>query len=254
MERITFIVTDTGARIGCLLNPERLVQRRTAGLRRPYAGSGYLSAAEASDDVLLHAGGGRTEVDVDLLFDVELAAGRATCDVAAITDVRDLTRPLWELAENHRDVRVGGRASSVRMFWGDHWNLLCMVVAVAERLERFDASGAPGRSWLRLRLVRIPDLTPPPVEPPLQGAIEPQALTEAAWSAQVQEVHVALAPGLDADGAQVGGERLEELAARYYGQPWLWRLIASANNLYESMFAPPGQSLVIPEPPVEAEP
>lgn len=250
MDRITFLLPQTGARISCLLNPERLVQRRTAGVRRPYAGSGYVNTSAASDDILLHSGGGRTEVDVELLFDIELAAGRTTGDSAALTDVRDLTRPLWDLAENR--VEGGDEARAVRMFWGDHWNLLCVVVAVAERLERFDASGAPGRSWLRLRLVRIPDPTPRPVEPPLADAMSPQALTEAASSAPVQQLHVALDPGPDSAEERLGGERLDELATRYYGKPWLWRLIASANTLYDSVFAPPGVELVIPEAPAEA--
>lgn len=251
MERVTFIVTDTNARISCLLNPEHLVQRRTAGLRRPYAGAGYLTATAASDDVLLHTGGGRTEIDLDLLFDVELAPPRSTAEAPRNPDVRELTRPLWELAENTGTPDDPRRTSSVRMFWGDHWNVLCTVVAVAERLERFDASGSPSRSWLRLRLVRIPDPTPPPLESPTDGPT-PEQLSAAAASAEVAAVHVALDHGRDAEGEQAGGERLDELAARYYGQPWLWRLIAVANGLYDSVFAPPGAALVIPEAPAEA--
>ena len=48
-----------------------------------------------SDDPLLYTGGGRTELDLDLLFDVSLAGSSV-----ATRDVRDLTRAFWDLAEN----------------------------------------------------------------------------------------------------------------------------------------------------------
>jgi len=244
MESVTFIVADTDERITCQLNPERLIQRRTAGLRRPVAGSGPVTGPHASDDLLLHTGGGRTEMDLELLFDIETSsvASRPTT-----TDVRDLTRPLWQLAENPTEPTRGVHA--VRFCWG-LWNVLCVVAAVAERLERFDASGTPTRSWLTLRLLRIPDPTPPPIEAPL-NAPTPAAQVAAAATAPSMDVHVAVDPGLDAAGEVAGGERLDELASRYYGAPWLWRVIAAANGLYDSVFAPPGQTLTIPEPPVQ---
>lgn len=250
MERVTFIVSDTGQRISCLLNPEQVVQRRSAGLRRPYAGSGPVSAAAVSDDILLHTGGGRTEIDLDLLFDTELAADRTAKGEAAVVDVRDLTRPLWDLAENRQDLRDQARVSSVRFFWGNRWNVLCVVVAVAERLERFDPTGTPTRSWLRLRLVRVPEPTPQPIEPALDSLPQPQTLTEYAQGAAIRDVHAALIPGTDADGNVLGGERLDTLADLYYpGRPWLWRLIAAVNDIVDGPFAPPGESLLIPQPP-----
>ena len=220
MERVTFLVADTGSRISCLLNPEKLVRRRLAGLRTAVSGSGVLAGPAASDDVLISTGGGRTELDLELLFDVELTPAQAA--PAAAVDVRDLTKPLWDLAENG-PTRTGPAA--VRFCWG-LWNVLCVVTAVAEQLERFDASGTPGRSWLTMRLVRVPDPNPAPV----------------------QALHATLDPGITDDGT-AGGERLDELAARYYGAPWLWRLIAVANDLYDSPVAPAGRTLVIPEPP-----
>lgn len=244
METVTFIVADTQERIRCQLNPERLVQRRTAGLRRPVAGSGPVTGPQASDDLLLHTGGGRTELDLELLFDVETSSVSST---PGPTDVRDLTRPLWQLAENPRDTPHGVHA--VRFCWG-LWNVLCVVAAVAERLERFDVTGAPTRSWLSLRLIRIPDPTPAPIEAP-ENAPSPAAQVAAAVAAPSIDFHVPVDPGRDASGEVAGGERLDEIASRYYGAPWLWRMVASANGLYDSVFAPPGQTLTIPEPPVQ---
>lgn len=244
METVTFIVADTNERIRCQLNPERLVQRRTAGLRRPVAGSGPVTGPQSSDDLLLHTGGGRTELDLELLFDIETSS---TVTNPGPTDVRDLTRPLWQLAENPTDHAQGLHA--VRFCWG-LWNVLCVVAAVAERLERFDVTGAPTRSWLSLRLVRIPDPTPSPMEAP-GNTPSPATQVAAALTSPSIDFHIPVDPGLDEDGDVAGGERLDEIASRYYGAPWLWRVIAAANGLYDSVFAPPGQTLTIPEPPVQ---
>lgn len=255
MERVTFIVSETGARINCMLNPEHLVQRRYAGLRRPWSGSGPITGAGLSDDVLLHTGGGTTEIDLDLLFDTRLGGEPQTNDAPVITDVRQLTRPLWDLAENHREATGNRRASSARFFWGKENTQLVVVVAVAERLERFDSGGTPTRSWLRLRLRRIPDPNPPAIEPAPDSLPSPGQITEMAQTAPAREVHVALGAGADADGNLLGGERLDELASRFYeGRPWLWRLIAEANGLNDAPFAPAGAALVIPDAPPEVAP
>lgn len=255
MERVTFIVSDTGARIGCLLNPEHLVQRRYAGLRRPWSGSGAITGASLSDDVLLHTGGGRTEIDLDLLFDTELASETQTTDVPTATDVRELTKPLWDLAENRPDLRDRARIATVRTVWGKGLNVLAVVESVAERLERFDSSGTPTRSWLRIRLRRVPDPAPPPVDPATSGIPSAEQMATMAETAGPSDFHTALGASVDDSGSMSGGERLDELASRYYGgRPWLWRLIASANGLDDAPWAPAGATLVIPDAPAAVAP
>jgi hypothetical protein len=252
MERVTFIVSASGDRIGCWLNPEHLVQRRHAGVRRPWAGSGPVTGNLLSDDVLLHTGGGRTEMDLDLLFDTQLENEGKPAGSALITDVRVATRQLWDLAENNTNRRDEARIDTVRMIWGKTVSYLAVVVSVSERLERFDSSGRPSRSFLRLRLRRVPDPAPPPVDPVTSGLPSNEQLGAIAESAAPREFHTALGAGMADDGSLVGGERLDELASRYYGnRPWLWRLIAEANGLDDAPFAPAGAPLIIPEAPPE---
>ncbi len=50
--------------------------------------------------------------------------------------------------------------------------------------------------------------------------------------------------GRPADAAS--GERLDDLAARYYGDPRLWRLLAAVNNVDDPLRIPPGLVLRIP--------
>jgi len=149
MERVAFLIEGANERIGCLLNPENLVLRRSAGIRPRALATGQLSGSGLSDDPLLFTGGGRTEIDLDLLFDISLAGSSIRSE-----DVRDYTAPLWRLAEN-ATLDGQSRPPTVRFIWGKTWNIPGVVTAVAERLEQFTPAGVPQRSWLRLRLLRV---------------------------------------------------------------------------------------------------
>lgn len=162
MERVAFLIEETNERLRCLLNPETLVLRRTAGVRPRQSATGQVTGTGLTDDPLLYTGGGRTELDLDLLFDVTLPGSSVTS-----ADVRDLTSPLWRLAENNQATAGYGRPPLVRLIWGKSWNIPGIVVAVAERLEFFTPSGVPQRSWLRLRLLRM--AAPVPRQRPAAG-------------------------------------------------------------------------------------
>ncbi len=219
MERVAFLIEDTGERLGCLLNPESLVVQREAGIRPRHTVGGLVSGAGLADDQLFYGGGGRTVLTLDLLFDVALAGSSRV-----VEDVRDLTGPIWDLAERRR----GGDASApplCRFVWGKSWNLPGVVTAVAERLDNFTAEGVPRRSWLRLRMLRC---------------LEPPAPAPTAEPFGWPEVPAALRAGPSAEGlvhellggaAADGGERLDQLAFHYYGDPALWRQLAAINGI-----------------------
>jgi hypothetical protein len=59
MERVAFLIEDTGQRIGCLLNPESLVVRRTAGVQPRRSAGGALTGTSLPDDPLLFTEIGR---------------------------------------------------------------------------------------------------------------------------------------------------------------------------------------------------
>ncbi len=255
MERVTFLCEDSGDRISCLLNPEDLVQRRSSGLRPQWSGSGPATGAGLTDEPLLHTGGGRTELDLELLFDTSLLAAPTQ-----VGDVRDLTKPLWDLSEN-AFTAAGSLVPAVRFVWGKAWNVLAVVVAVSERLERFDGGGAPSRSWMKVRLRRIPEPPIPPVDPPTGVLPVGDDLLTAAQAAPLQSLRTVLGGGAEpADSASAGGsgdpagpqvgERLDEIAAQaYQGAAWLWRWIAAANGLDSAPFVPAGTELAIPAAP-----
>jgi len=228
MERVAFLIENTGERIGCLLNPRSLTIQRTAGVRPRQTISGPVSGGWLTDDPLLFTGGGRTELTLELLFDVTIAGS-----TVQTSDVRELTRPLWELTERTSASDSGfPRYPQVRFVWGKAWNVPGVIVAVAERLEHFTAEGEPRRSWLRMRLVRVaePDVSDDP-----ESSLLPMTL---APPEQGEEVFHEV----------MGDERLEDLAAAYYGDPSLWRLIADANSIDDPLHVPAGTVLRIPPP------
>lgn len=271
MERVAFLVEATGERISCMLNPEHIVQRRVAGLAPRRTGAGVIAGPARSDTPLLHTGGGRTEVELQLLFDIDLVPAPlvpaptpppASDDVPAAPvpppaqarrDVREFTRPLWDLAENSAE--SGRGVPPVRMVLGKKWNMLAVVESLAERFERFDASGTPGRSWLSMRLIRIPDPNPPAADTTVPVTI-PDAATAAAAALVPDALHTVVGAGPAADGGSpAGGETLPELAARYFGgRSALWRWLADVNLLDDVVWPEPGHDLLIPSAPENARP
>ncbi len=203
MERVAFLIEETDERIGCMLNPETLVMRRVAGGRPRRSATGQLTGKGLTDDPLLYTGGGRTELNLDLLFDVTLAGSSITTD-----DVRDLTLPLWELAENANRQNGYGQPPLVRFIWGKSWNMLGLVLAVSERLESFTPEGTPRRSWLRMRILRANE--PPPESPPSRD-LSPDALSLSEEAFPEGSVSVSEVIGGAPDGGE--GEAQEAPAA-----------------------------------------
>lgn len=243
MERVAFLIEKTGERVPCLLNPASIVIRRTAGVRVRSASGGPLTGASLQDDPLLYTGGGTTELLLDLLFDVSLV----TDSVDPIENVQDLTRALTNLAEGAIGADGYGQVPLIRFIWGKAWNILGVVSAIAERLENFTPSGAPQRSWLRMRMLRVTDATTDdtsdfeniePLETPDVDSTDPNDIS----FHQVQ--------GTGDDPEEGGGsERLDEIAAACYGDPSWWKVIASFNDLDDPWAIPPGQVLAIPPGP-----
>jgi hypothetical protein len=236
MERATFLIESSGEQIGCLLNPESLVVRRVAGVRARRSIGVSATSAALRDDPLVFTGGGTTELTLHLLFDVSVPGSTIQTE-----DVRDLTGPLWRLSESASVIDGVLQPEVVRIVWGKVVNVPAVVVAVAERLEHFSDSGAPRRSWLSIRLRRVPDdaapARPPALAPPPTGEGEET----------IAGVHTVVGGGKTIDGEDGGsGERIDELAARLYGDASQWRPLANANRLDDPLHLEGGSALQIP--------
>jgi hypothetical protein len=251
MERVAFLVEGTNERIDCQLNPETVEVARLAGLRPRGTATGRLVGTGLADDPLHFTGGGRTELRLDLLFDVDVI------DTTPVpVDVRALTRRLWMLAENAADEAGSVRPPSVRFVWGKSWNVPAVVAAVAERFDRFDADGVPRRSWLRLKLLRVADTAVQAEQQfetmrdaQVQAQLETGAPTDPgapppATSTEVGDAVVAV--GDAAPGDDPPAVRFDLLATDALGNPMLWRRLAAHNGIDDPTRIPPGTVLAIP--------
>jgi hypothetical protein len=238
MEKIT-IIPEMGESIPCLLNPESLVRRRVAGVRPRRSLNGLLTNQGTPDDALLYTGGGTTELTLELLFDTSLDSGKE--------DVRNMTDPLWALAENSKQGDGVVRSAPVTIQWGGHNlfqreedpnKLKGIVIAIAERWERFTPDGVPQRSWIRMRLLRVKNSPLP--EPPSTTSL-PTARQQL------------ISPDVDIPPAQLqtyqtiaDGISPEQIAQQVYQDPRLWRPIMSYNNIDDPLHIAAGTTLVIP--------
>lgn len=230
MERVAFLIEDTNDRIGCLLNPESLVVRRSAGVRARQSAGGLVTGADLADDQLLYSGGGNTELTMNLLFDVSLAGSSVPAE-----DVRELTGPFWRLAENSQSGASYGSLPICRFVWGKSWQMPGLVTAVAERLEYFSAEGLPRRSFMRLRFRRVLEpVVPGPAAGGPRRPIPGQAPGFAGAGDRV-EAHELL-----------GGERPDQITASHYRDPGLSRALMSYNDIDDPLHIPAGTVLDLP--------
>ncbi|MGK6320288.1 CIS tube protein [Sphingomonas sp. DT-204] len=257
MERVTFVLEATGDRISALLNPESLEMRRASGLRRRSGAGGVVMGGARTDDPLIATGGGTTEYDLYLLFDTEVAREavsvrpRASAPVLGSQDVRELTRPLWNLSENAAEGGGSSAPPTVRFIWGKAWNVAGVVTAVAERLEQFDAAGTPQRSWLSLRLRRVEERAPlPPAAAPTSPQFETPALAAPAESDGAIE-YDSVTVAADEQGVLLN--RLYLIAAERFGDPSYARAIARFNGLDDMLRMPRGGTLMLPPASVLAQ-
>jgi hypothetical protein len=232
MERVAFLIEDTGERIGCLLNPESLVIRRQAGVRARRLAGGLVTGADLADDQLLYSGGGNTELTMNLLFDVSLAGSSV-----ATEDVRDLTGPFWRLAESSQQGGSYGYPPICRFVWGKSWQMSGLVTAVAERLEYFTQTGQPRRSLMRLRFRRVME----PIEP------RPHAAVSGPQPPGTGQIPGFPEFGETLDSHEVlGGERPDQITYSQYRDPDLARALMSYNEIDDPLHIPAGTILDMP--------
>ncbi len=210
MERVAFLIEQSGERVFAMINPEELTFERQSGVRMRQRNQRPLASARRSDDPMIYVGGGVTDLKLNLLFDVDLLARSSpsfsqapdvrtnlqappseartpllispndaltAADDGArappsaplgVTDVRDLSGPLWSLAENGAGDTLSDGPPIVHFIWGAAWNVPCIAISVAESFDQFSPDGTPLRSWVRIhlrrtrlleRVVRTPDLS-----------------------------------------------------------------------------------------------
>jgi hypothetical protein len=210
-----------------------------------------LTGRGATDDPLLYTGGGTTELRLDLLFDISLAGSSIQTD-----NVRDLTAPLWRLVENVVGDDGFGSAAVVRLVWGRVWNIPGVVAELAERYEAFSSEGAPRRSWMRMKFLRVdvPDVERerPAISPEESLELLAQAANRDLPPERTEVIEVAGGRSReDTPGQEPVSERLDNVSYDAGFHPSYWRVFANHNDIDDPFHLPPGSQLRVPaiEPP-----
>lgn len=231
MERVAFLIERTGDTVACMMNPEGLLRRRAAGLAERRGVGGLIVGGARQDNPLIATGGGVTEIDLELLFDADVAQEGAKAGGQSAPDIRKLTEQFWQLSENGAEKDAQG-PPVLRFIWGTAWNVPCSVLFVAERLEHFDANGCPRRSWMSLRLRRVSE-EQSQKDAKQSGRQQRSCAKQAASAGGTGETSVPL----DEDGGPL--ERFDEVAAREYGDPELAWPLAEANGIDDPLTVKP---------------
>ncbi len=232
MERVAFIIEDTGERIGCLLNPESLVIRRQAGVHTRRSAGGLITGSHLADDQLLYSGGGNTELTMNLLFDISLAGSSFQTE-----DVRDLTGPFWRLAENSQETGSYGNPPICRFVWGKSWHIPGIVRSIAEKLEYFTKDGLPRRSLIRLLFRRVLEPVTPRAHKSGNGYQHPS----------IGQTSGMPGFGERMDSYEVlGGERPDQIGYANYDDPAKGRAVMAYNKIDDPLRIPAGTILNMP--------
>ncbi|MGY1701258.1 CIS tube protein [Geodermatophilus sp. SYSU D00766] len=168
-----------------------------------------------SNPIIQFVNGNSRVLTMDLLFD--------TFTDGASADVLELTKPLTDLLSIDGDLHAPPR---VEFRWGV-FDFVAVVEKISQRLTMFASDGTPVRATLNVTFKQYRTVA--------QQLSEPRRNSADKTKRRVLEAH----------------DSIWLLAAREYGQPRYWRLIARHNDIDDPRRIPPGRVLVLP--PIDVE-
>lgn len=172
--------------------------------------------------ILQFVAGQNEKLTLDLFFDTTLPD--ETHGVGTVKPVTDYTKKVYQLVKIHSTTHAPPK---VRFIWGKGLAFVAIVESVTQKFTLFDPEGVPLRATLSVTFREYKTLQEQLKELNLQ-------------SADHTKRHVV-----------VQGETLAGIAAREYGNPALWRVIADKNaGLGNLRRLPAGLELRLP--PLEA--
>jgi nucleoid-associated protein YgaU len=160
--------------------------------------------------------GGAQSLQLQLFFDT----------YAEQEDVRDCTKGLWKMMMITED-RTNPRNNKsepphVEFRWGE-FSFRAVITSLSQRFTLFQKDGKPARTTVDVSFQQVEDEEQPARQNPTSGGGPPV------------KTHIVRA-----------GERLDWIAAKVYGAPTYWRLIARENRLLHPLRLREGQQLIIP--------
>lgn len=211
------LVPEKGSALVCLFNPAELTIARSNGWNAAESKGGNAPQ-------LRFQGGQSGTLSLTLVFDTtdtgEDVAGRYTNRLLGLMDV--------DAALSSSDKqRNSARPPWVTFQWGRLVSFKTVLERVQIRFTYFAANGTPLRARAEISLKQWRDESVQPLQNPTSHT-----------------------PSLTSVHRVVEGETLDRIAARYYGDPTRWRLLAQANGITDPLRISAGRELAVPELPV----
>lgn len=207
-----FLDTETGDTLPCLFNPATL----TVALSNTWRGDE--TPGKSAPD-LYFAGSGSATFETELVFDTTDTGRPVTSYTSKLVHVMRIDPAL----PGHDPSRNRGRPPWIRFHWGDLHSFKSVVERLQLTFTYFGSDGTPLRARASITLRQYEDDPNWAPQNPTSGTPYPH------------RVHVVQA-----------GDTLDRLAARYYGDSTIWRVIAEDNRVENPFRLPPGLSLRIP--------
>lgn len=166
--------------------------------------------------VLQFVRGNNEKLTVDLFFDT---ASLGKNDQGKYQDVTKMTKPVYQMVKINPESHAPPR---IRFRWGDGISFRAVVESVQQKFSLFSPEGVPLRATLSLTLREYKNLR--------------EQLSEIGFeSADHTKVYVVQER-----------DTLVQIAAREYGTPVPWRMIAEENDIQDPLNLRPGTELRIP--------
>lgn len=230
MERIVFLVESLDIRLSCMLNPETLIFNKSTGVNTTKEISGLQNYEYNSSD--------NTWLEMELLFDTTLPLQNNNGD-----DVRFYTKQFYKMANKSERSITGIKQPIVRMIWGKGWNQPGIISDIAERLDYFDNSGVPRRSWIKVRMFLIDEME--------YGNSYNQTTEISETVKNIDTITKTDKKNLielqKSSDSTVIDNRLDHTARKFYGSPEMWKIIAAFNNITDPSGDFRGKKLLIPD-------
>jgi len=164
------------------------------------------------------SGGGAVTFSLTLFFDTYLQ--HSDSGPAAGSDVRALTKPLWDLMKIDSSV-IPVKPPNCVFQWGKI-KFEAVITSLDETFTLFLANGTPVRSEINISFTQIKDDSEYPAQNPTSGGSPGE--------------HVRIIRE---------GETLSGIAYEEYGNPAAWRHLANINRIRDPRHLQPGQTLLI---------
>lgn len=168
-------------------------------------------------------GGDAMSMRFQLFFDTYGAGASSHADVRTYTEELLKLMNIDPQLKNNDLQAHKGRPPVCSFRWGDYWSFKGVFTSVSLRFTLFESDGKPVRATADVTLQQVEEAGTYPRQNPTSGGAGARA------SKIVQP-----------------GETLDLIAYQEYGDPTLWRHIATANGIENPRSLHAGQRLVVP--------